>query len=642
MAPEIQAVGPGIGDPTDRAAMPREIETPASAELLTLVSPPFTMRQPDVRHREIISEGIARAMEVSWNRRTFPQHMIRFSVLEDVYVVEEGLVIDAAGQLLAGTITQHSPAQVERGYAAVKAAMRDGSAARQTGTCVLCVKRGVNNFGHWLIEMLPKAYLAQRHLAGRASHYIVPAVGGPMRQVITDSLAMLRIDPATVVHAGPEPLRVESLVVIEGLTHHGVYMSPLVMDCMNSLSAGVRGAGHERLFVTRTSVARRLVNEPEIARYAEAQGFFLLAPGHLSLAEQIAAFKDAREIVGVSGAELANTAFAPGGARVINIAPAGMPDTFFWFIAGLKRHEYTELRCEQIGPPRGVARWDTDLVLTEDDQRDAFGTNDKRDPDVMLQVPCVTTDAVSLYLDLLIKCITNTIYGDANKGGWRPPAYDEEARRQGTDWPEVAHSMIGVLRLENICELTRTVLREGIPGDLIETGVWRGGACILMRGVLRACDDLDRKVYVADSFRGLPPPDVERYPEDSGQTIHTFDYLSVSQKTVADNFRAYGLLDERVVFVEGWFKDTLPHLPTDALALMRLDGDLYESTIQALEALYPKLSVGGFVIVDDYGSWPSCRQAVHDYRAAHDIEDAIIRVDTAGVYWRKSSQLALG
>jgi hypothetical protein len=246
------------------------------------------------------------------------------------------------------------------------------------------------------------------------------------------------------------------------------------------------------------------------------------------------------------------------------------------------------------------------------------------------------SEAAGLYVDLLIKCIANTIYGDANTGDWRPRRYDAEARRQGTDWPEIAHSMIGVLRLGNIRDLIGIVLRERIPGDLIETGVWRGGACILMRGILKAYNERDRTVFVADSFRGLPPPDPKQYPADAGQTIHTFDYLAVSREMVEGNFRAYDLLDNQVVFVEGWFKDTLPRLSTQQLALIRLDGDLYESTIQSLESLYPKLSVGGFVIVDDYGSWPSCRQAVDAYRAAHNINDPIFRIDTAGIYWRRS------
>ncbi len=249
---------------------------------------------------------------------------------------------------------------------------------------------------------------------------------------------------------------------------------------------------------------------------------------------------------------------------------------------------------------------------------------------------CNVTKAADLYLDLLVRCVTNTVYGDSNKGPWRPAAYDPEARRQGTDWPEIAHSMIGVIRMECLCHLAQTVLRDEIPGDFIETGVWRGGACIVMRGVLKVFEDTARKVYVADSFQGLPEPNAEQYPADAGQTAHTFDYLSVSRDTVARNFESYGLLDDQVVFVEGWFKDTLPALKATEFALIRLDGDLYESTILALEFLYPKLSVGGFVVVDDYGSWPSCRQAVHDYRLAHEIHDDIIPIDTAGVYWRRT------
>ena len=247
-----------------------------------------------------------------------------------------------------------------------------------------------------------------------------------------------------------------------------------------------------------------------------------------------------------------------------------------------------------------------------------------------------------LYIDLLTKCIANTIYGDANVGGWRSPRYDPEAREGGTDWPAVAHSMIGVFRLRNIADLSKIVIAENIAGDFIETGVWRGGACILMRGILKAYGDTQRKVYLADSFSGLPPPNPEKYAADAGQTAHTFDYLAVSRQMVEDNFRAYDLLDEQVVFVEGWFKDTLPNLAPSQFALIRLDGDLYESTIQALESLYPKLSVGGFVIIDDYGSWQSCRQAVHDYRTHHNIQDKIIRIDTAGVYWQKTLSIKYG
>jgi len=216
--------------------------------------------------------------------------------------------------------------------------------------------------------------------------------------------------------------------------------------------------------------------------------------------------------------------------------------------------------------------------------------------------------------------------------------YDPELRASGRDWPARADSMIGLKRMANIQHCVETVVREQVPGDLIETGVWRGGATIFMRGVLKAYDDTSRTVWVADSFQGLPPPDAARYPADTGDLLHTRGGLAVGVDVVRHNFERYGLLDDQVRFLVGWFKDTLPTAPIDRLAVMRLDGDMYESTIQAIEALYPKLSPGGFCIVDDYGSHASqCGKAIHDYRDAHGITEQIVDVDGFGAFWRKAS-----
>ena len=95
------------------------------------------------------------------------------------------------------------------------------------------------------------------------------------------------------------------------------------------------------------------------------------------------------------------------------------------------------------------------------------------------------------------------------------------------------------------------------------------------------------------------------------------------------------MLDNRVKFLEGWFRDTLPTAPVEKLAVLRLDGDLYESTILALDSLYPKLSPGGFVIIDDY-ILEFCRKAVEDYRAKHGITDEMIQIDRTAVFWKKS------
>ena len=219
----------------------------------------------------------------------------------------------------------------------------------------------------------------------------------------------------------------------------------------------------------------------------------------------------------------------------------------------------------------------------------------------------------------------------------REHPFDEERRSVGLElWPGSAETMIGLRRLENFGSCIEQAIADGVPGDVIETGVWRGGALVYAKAVLDAHGADDRNVWVADSFQGVPPPDPEAYPADAGDEHWTAsEYLAVSVEQVRANFERYGLLDDRVRFLEGWFKDTLPDAPIEQLAVMRLDGDLYQSTMEALEALYPRLSPGGFVIVDDHGAVEGCRLAVRDFREANGITEPMEEIDWTGVFWRR-------
>jgi O-methyltransferase len=217
-----------------------------------------------------------------------------------------------------------------------------------------------------------------------------------------------------------------------------------------------------------------------------------------------------------------------------------------------------------------------------------------------------------------------------------PLADEDRAQRlEGRDLPVNGVSMMGLERLGNLQRCVEDVIRRDVPGDLIEAGVWRGGGTILMRSILRLYGVLDRSVWAADSFEGLPPPRPEEYPVDTGSRLHHQSYLRVSVEEVKRNFERYGVLDEQVRFLEGWFSDTLPTVRDRTWSLIRLDGDMYESTIVALENLYPQLSPGGFLIVDDYGAFRKCKQAVHDFRAQHDIREPIEQVDWTGAFWKK-------
>jgi len=201
-------------------------------------------------------------------------------------------------------------------------------------------------------------------------------------------------------------------------------------------------------------------------------------------------------------------------------------------------------------------------------------------------------------------------------------------------WPLVGETMIGKHRLDNLQWCIEEVLRDVVPGDLIETGVWRGGACIFMRGVLKAHGITDRRVWAADSFQGLPPPRGDLYPADAGDRNYVFDELAVTLETVRGNFERYGLLDDQVRFVKGWFSETLPTLRDVTWSIIRLDGDMYESTMDALTNLYPNLSPGGFVIIDD-GALEGCARAVADFRERVGSTEPLHRIDWSGIWWRR-------
>ncbi|MEU1969594.1 TylF/MycF family methyltransferase [Micromonospora sediminicola] len=242
------------------------------------------------------------------------------------------------------------------------------------------------------------------------------------------------------------------------------------------------------------------------------------------------------------------------------------------------------------------------------------------------------------YLELLKNVLVNTIYEDPPLPNpvFQHVDYSRAARERGHDWPSVAHTMVGKARLDNVQACLEQVIEDKVPGDFIETGVWRGGVCIFAKGVLDAYDATDRSVWVADSFEGIPMAGADSHPDDVRLAMHQHNaVLAVDVATVRDNFARYGLLDERVRFLPGLFRDTLPRAPISQLAVLRLDGDLYESTRDALVHLYPKLSPGGYVIIDDY-LVPGCRAAVEQFRDEHGLDgDRLQRIDRFSVYWRR-------
>lgn len=275
--------------------------------------------------------------------------------------------------------------------------------------------------------------------------------------------------------------------------------------------------------------------------------------------------------------------------------------------------------------------------------------------------------AVGLYLDLMKQCLTRLAFHDRFKEviymrGSAPRllmapfqallrlkgytlcarnTFSAEDRAEGRDWPADAETMVGLARLNNIQKCVTDAIEQGVAGDLIETGVWRGGSCIFMRSILKAYGDIGRKVWVADSFEGIPKPDAKNYPADAAEerknAFYKFDQLAVSEEQVRENFARYSLLDSQVYFLKGWFRDTMPTIPeAQRFAVIRLDGDLYESTWDAITSLYPKLSTGGYCLIDDYGGIPACRSAVDEYRSRNGIHEPVQWVDRSCIFWQKT------
>lgn len=231
------------------------------------------------------------------------------------------------------------------------------------------------------------------------------------------------------------------------------------------------------------------------------------------------------------------------------------------------------------------------------------------------------------YLDLVKKIVLNEIYEPGDH------------LTEGKVWPPgETMTMVGRKRLENSLGLAMDVIEREIPGDFIEAGIWRGGVVAVWAALLKSQPGHGRKVYGADSFEGIPPAKPDQYPADSAHTgCDGMEILNDNSKARVEGYLSrLGLLSEDLVLVEGWFNETLANIETEKFAVIRADGDTYESTIQILENLYPKLSDGGYIIIDDYFSWAGCRSAVEEFRGMNaGACGELITVDWTAVYWRK-------
>jgi hypothetical protein len=247
-----------------------------------------------------------------------------------------------------------------------------------------------------------------------------------------------------------------------------------------------------------------------------------------------------------------------------------------------------------------------------------------------------------MYIELLKKSIMGLLYEPivmdrkTYKENNSNSVATEEQINEGKYFGKYALTAIGKKRIDNLQFCIEDVFNNNIEGDMIETDVWRGGATIFMKGLCNYYNK-DKKIFVADSFEGCPSPDISGYEADLNSHYHNEDVMNVSYEEVINNFKKYDLLDSNVIFLKGWFKDTLYTDKINKLSILRLDGDMYCSTYEALDALYDKVSIGGYIIIDDYGTrLGACKKAIEDFFKAKNLNYDLISIDWTGVYFKKT------
>jgi O-methyltransferase len=197
-------------------------------------------------------------------------------------------------------------------------------------------------------------------------------------------------------------------------------------------------------------------------------------------------------------------------------------------------------------------------------------------------------------------------------------------------------------RMHALIEAIRYISKNHISGDIVECGVWKGGSMMLAAKTLMELNDNNYEVYLFDTFEGTTKPTEmdkdylgnsmletwEKEFEDKEKLPKSADYVSLEE--VKKNIYSTGYPKKKIHFVKGKVEDTIPKSAPEKISILRLDTDWYESTRHELENLFPKLSSGGILIIDDYGHFEGSRKAVDEYFEKNKIKCFLNRIDYTG------------
>jgi len=202
------------------------------------------------------------------------------------------------------------------------------------------------------------------------------------------------------------------------------------------------------------------------------------------------------------------------------------------------------------------------------------------------------------------------------------------------------NTMTSPERIFSLVEATKYVVENNIPGDIVECGVWRGGSIMAVLKVLQQLKSSDRHIYLYDTFEGMSEPTADDVAIDGNtakqllqqnkKTEQDLVWAYSAIEVVENNIKPLGYDPSRIHFVKGKVEDTIPGTIPEKISLLRLDTDWYESTKHELEHLFPRLSKGGILILDDYGHWQGAKKAADEYFSNNNINIFLSRVDYTG------------
>lgn len=338
----------------------RLADFPPGSEIKRLISPSYRTRAPEIVNAGLIPDEARQKMAAAWDARFVPEGRVCLHRVRDCFVVGEGLVFDRDLALIRPSLAQHSLEEAAAGLGRIEQALQHQTVP-SLPTALLACKRGAANYFHWVVEMLPMAHLGLRWGLPADTVFLVP--GEPLAAVVADSMALLGVPPERLRPCW-EPTHVGELLMVTGLSHHGVWLSPLVLEALDAVAAEVRPGPFRKLWVSREDSKRRLLHETDLCRTLYTQGWAVAAPGLFPFTQQVALFKGARQIAGVCGAGLANLAFAPRGPEVTVFTPADMPEPMFWLLCEQGGKRYREVRGPLAEGARGIEKWDGELALS--------------------------------------------------------------------------------------------------------------------------------------------------------------------------------------------------------------------------------------------------------------------------------------